>query len=204
MTSLNIDSIQNKALKRAADVADSKGENSFNKNLDQNELSVFIKNAYQNNVSTEEIMEVVNQVGFPEDEGDETQKTIATLHRLEELEKELAARKETREEMTTPKEKTIRACLFSGIGGITTGIAAFIQAKKPYKVVEKEWLYPRTIIRSNKTAFALAALAGAIIGVGAAALSKRIGSSEQMSYEARAIDPLKNEIKKLKQEFQKY
>ena len=77
---LNIDSIQNPTLKRAAEIADSSGKTAFDNNLDQSELSVFIKSAYQNNVSTEEIMEVVNQVGIPQEEGDEAQQTVAKLN----------------------------------------------------------------------------------------------------------------------------
>ncbi len=64
---IDINSIQNSALKETAQKADSKGQNAFNSNLDPNEISVFIDEAKNAGCEMRDIMSIVN-FGVAEDE----------------------------------------------------------------------------------------------------------------------------------------
>lgn len=86
--SVEISSIENAALRHAAEVADLNDDTANSGKLDQKELLVFIREAVNANCSKDEIAELCNQVGL-EHAADDVLASMQKLNQLQKLEKEL-------------------------------------------------------------------------------------------------------------------
>ena len=101
---VEISSIKNTELRHAAEVADLNDNTANSGKLDQNELSVFIKEAVNTNCDKAAIAEICNQVGV-EHASDEVKASMEKLNQLQKLEKELKYQKSILDKRNNEIEK---------------------------------------------------------------------------------------------------
>lgn len=135
MAQITISTIQNKALRKAAETADSNGKNAHNGKIDTNELNLFLNEAQKADCKMIDVMEIVNKVGVQKD--DKT--TLAKVNKLKEvdaLESKIAVCEQTLKKMKYehslmgPKVKIANSRKFDEAAGIlcVTGFFGSIAA----------------------------------------------------------------------------
>lgn len=207
---VNISSINNEALKKAAQAADTQGDQSYNNELDASELSVFIKEAAKNGCNKDEMMQIVNDVGVAEDDA-ETNKTITQYNELAQLRSTLASKTaelQTRQDQLEQMEQKVddirpqSTTTGERIGSLIGGLGAFVGMMKFTGGGVKGALI--SILGA-----VLGAGLGGVSGMGINALVNRFsplpheGKVEEKNierYQETAIIPLENEIKELEEQ----
>ena len=82
MGTLDITTIQDSKLRRAAEAADSgNGKTAYNNKLDSSELSVFIKEASKTGCNTDDINDIIQNIGVAQNDK-ATKQTISEFNEL--------------------------------------------------------------------------------------------------------------------------
>ncbi len=214
MAQLDISTISNTTLRQAAEAADfHDGNNGYNTKLDTSEIQVFVRQAYKNGCSEQEIISVAEQLGVKIGEKSEGADIIAemqelseTKKRLENLKSQLVERQNTLDSMQedydeTRPETTDRG---EGIGMWAGGLSGAVAALKiPVP-------HPLLKLLCAAGGFIGGAGVGGAIGVGVDKLiavfkpdsyEGKVQKKKIVDYEQSAIDPLKEQIEKVEQEF---
>ena len=215
MGTLDITTIQDSKLRRAAEAADSgNGKTAYNNKLDSSELSVFIKEASKTGCNTDDINDIIQNIGVAQNDK-ATKQTISEFNELNKMrstiatrENELAKRKGELQRMEDEYDKMRPKT--SGkdgedIGFWAGGLSGTAASLKLAKAA------PHPILKAIVVfgGFMIGAGVGAGIGKGIEKLinyfkpdshSAKVQSKNMNNYKESAVEPLEAELDALKKQ----